>query len=156
MVSISNPVGAPIPQAFIRSVVAVFRRTLRSARGCAVSVILTDRATSRRLNRTYRHVNAPTDVLSFPTHDDTPWPKEDRRLGEVVICYPIAIKQAKEYGHSIRREVAELLIHGLAHLAGYHHDQSRAAKKMAAVESQILVNFVGKHKAEKRKTKKIA
>jgi len=154
MIGFSNPLSAPIPRTFIQSVVAAFQRALPMTRGCAVSVILTDRSASRRLNHTYRHINAPTDVLSFPAHGDTPWPKEDRRLGEVVICYPIAVKQAKEFHHSVRREVAELLIHGLTHLAGFDHDTSKTAKKMAAIEAKVLAGLMGKHKAKNLKPKK--
>lgn len=150
MIGFSNPVGAPIPRPFIRSVVSAFWRAWRLARGGAVSVVLTDRATSRRLNRTYRRINAPTDVLSFPVEGDVPWPKEDRRLGEVVICYPIAVKQAKEFGHSIRREIAELLIHGMAHLAGFDHDTKKAAKKMAAVEARVLAGLAKKIQSPKQ------
>lgn len=144
MVSFSNPALAPIPSAFVRNVVAAFQRARPSARGRSVSVILVDAPTSRRLNRTYRHVNQPTDVLSFPGQTDAPWPGDDRSLGEVIICYPIAFAQARDLNHSVRREVAELLVHGLAHLAGYDHATPRAAKQMAAVETKAMEKLGGK------------
>lgn len=131
----SNPVGAPIPRRLIQAVLNAFQRTRSSGRHHAVSVALVDRRAMRRLQRTYRQVNADTDVLSFPA---TPWPGQPPALGEVVICYPVAVQHARRYRHRVRQEVVELLIHGLVHLAGYQHTTSALAKKMAAFEAKIL------------------
>mgnify|MGYP001587013675 CR=1 FL=1 len=138
-VSLVNPVGAPMPRATLGLVVQAFRRAWPRARGAAVTVALVDRAESRRLNRVARGRNAPTDVLSFPAGDEPHWPQPPHRwLGEVVICYPIAVRQAREFGHSVRREVVELLAHGLAHLAGFDHKTPKAAQAMAALETKIV------------------
>ncbi|MDD5110815.1 MAG: rRNA maturation RNase YbeY [Patescibacteria group bacterium] len=144
MVGVSNPVGAPIPRRYIAGVVGAFQRALPVTRGRAVSVVLVDAATSRRLNRTYRGLNKPTDVLSFPGQDATPWPGHEQIFGEIVICYPIAVAQARELGHGVRREIAELVVHGLSHLAGYDHETPKSAKKMAAVEAAVLKKLRGK------------
>lgn len=138
-VSLLNPVGAPVRRASLVGVVRAFRQAVPKARGVAVTVALVDGATSRRLNRAARGVNAPTDVLSFPAGDEPDWPKlAEPWLGEVVICYPIAVRQARACGHPIRREVVELLAHGLAHLAGFTHDTPKAAKRMVALETTIV------------------
>ncbi|MDO8559940.1 MAG: rRNA maturation RNase YbeY [bacterium] len=145
MVRLSNSVGAPISKALVTRVVQAFRSRWPRARGKAVTVALVDRVISRRLNRAARGVNAPTDVLSFPSRDDASWPKPvERILGEVVICYPIAVRQAKTYRHSTRREVIELLIHGLAHLAGFDHDTKTAAVKMGVFEAAVVVRALSR------------
>lgn len=157
MVDVSNPAGAPITARYIRSVVAAFQRSWSPARRRDIAVALVGRRISRRLNRIARGVDAPTDVLSFPADDGTPWPGRARQLGEIVICYPVAKRQAQEYGHSVRQEIAELLVHGLAHLAGFDHDTKAKAKTMAAFEAKVLTaaqkRGVVKRKAKNEKSK---
>lgn len=139
MFDVANQVGAKIPRRLMSAVVDAFQRRLPAGRRGAVSVALVDRRTSRRLNRSYRGVDAPTDVLSFPGHRPPVWPKDgNRMLGEIVICYPVAQRQAQEYGHSVRQEIAELLAHGLAHLAGFDHDTKAKARRMAEFETKII------------------
>ncbi len=136
---VENSVAGPIPHALMRAAAAAFQRRVRAARRQTVAVALVDRRTSRRLNRTCRGVDAPTDVLSFPGPRALLWPPDPRPLwGEIVICYPIAVQQAKMSGHGVRREVAELFVHGLAHLAGYGHHTAQAAARMAAFEARLL------------------
>ena len=72
----------------------------------------------RRLNRTYRGKDAPTDVLSFPGQE-TP---EGPHLGDVVIAVPVARRQAEAAGHSSERELRVLLLHGVLHCLGYDHE----------------------------------
>jgi len=69
----------------------------------------------RALNKRHRGISKATDVLSFPL-------EEELHLGDVVICIEIATAQAKEYGHSLEREIAFLTLHGILHLLGYDHD----------------------------------
>ncbi len=132
----SNPAGAPVPRSWAARAVTVFSRLVPVARRRAVSVALVDAKTSRRLNRTYRKVDAATDVLSFPP---TPWPGQPPSLGEVIICYPVAVRQAKASNTSIRAELTALLIHGLAHLAGHDHDTPAQAQRMARFETNVLL-----------------
>ena len=89
--------------------------------GAEVGITLTDEETIHRLNREWRGVDAPTDVLSFPMAEEEPGlPMEPagaddappELLGDVVICLPIALRQAAEYGHSSTREVLYLAVHG--------------------------------------------
>lgn len=72
----------------------------------------------RRLNRVFRGVDRPTDVLSFPG-TDTP---EGRHLGDVVVSIPRARLQAREEGHSLDRELRELVLHGILHCLGHDHE----------------------------------
>jgi probable rRNA maturation factor len=112
-----------------------------------MGLLITDSRTVRRLNRIYRSEDDSTDVLSFQTTSDTTGDSElsfvsapdgIRHLGEVIISYPQAIKQARERDHSVARELALLIIHGTLHLLGYDHEVSEEAKRMGEKENQIL------------------
>ncbi len=102
---------------------------------CEVGVLITDDAHIHTLNRDYRGVDAPTDVLSFA--DDGP-PSAfvvagsgPRYLGDIAISYQRVLAQAAEYGHSPARELAYLATHGTLHLLGYDHE--RGAEDAAAM-----------------------
>lgn len=84
-----------------------------------VSVLLTTDAEIRRLNRTYRGIDRPTDVLSFSAADSPAG--EERLAGDLAIGFPMARRQAAQYGHSALAEVKILMLHGLLHLAGFDH-----------------------------------
>jgi probable rRNA maturation factor len=113
-----------------------------------LSVVFTDSETVQRLNRDYRGVDEPTDVLAFcmlPEKGAAPSfalpPDGVARLGEVIISYPQAIAQAKEQGHSLQRELALLVIHGILHLLGYDHEESGEGKKMRDREKELLEKY---------------
>lgn len=84
-----------------------------------VSVLLTTDAEIRRLNRTYRGIDRPTDVLSFSAADSLAC--KERVAGDLAISFPMARRQAAQYGHSALAEVKILMLHGLLHLAGFDH-----------------------------------
>jgi probable rRNA maturation factor len=99
----------------------------------------------RQLNKAYRGKDSPTDVLAFAMlsgpEGEAPFtvpPDGVRHLGEVIISYPQAVKQAEEQQHPIAREVAILIIHGTLHLLGYDHIKDKEAAKMRAREKEIL------------------
>lgn len=73
----------------------------------------------RKLNRDYRDKDSVTDVLSFPLDDD--FAIQTNLLGDIIICCKRAIEQAKEYNHSIKREIVYLVVHSMFHLLGYDH-----------------------------------
>ena len=108
-------------------------------------VIATDERV-HELNRTYRGKDSTTDVLSFPLSgpagDECPSftvaPDGIRHLGEVILSYPQAMRQAAERGHSIKREAAILIIHGVLHLLGYDHIVDAEAAVMESKEAAIL------------------
>ncbi|TET26792.1 MAG: rRNA maturation RNase YbeY [Dehalococcoidia bacterium] len=101
----------------------------------------------RELNKSYLGRDEPTDVLAFamvPTQVETSPPAfvippdGVLHLGEVIISYPQAVAQAGEQGHSVKKEIAILIIHGLLHLLGYEHDKTALRKQMTAREAEIL------------------
>ena len=95
---------------------------------CEVSVTFTDNAGIHTLNKQYRGVDRPTDVLSFPLFDydgESEEPPVDElmgMLGDIVISLEQAKLQAEKYGHSFEREVAFLTVHSMLHLLGYDHE----------------------------------
>jgi probable rRNA maturation factor len=112
-----------------------------------VSLLVTDDTALHVLNRDYRGVDAPTDVLSFAAdEDDTSGPAfvlppdAPRYLGDIAISYERVMAQADEYGHSYERELAYLTAHGVLHLLGYDHERgpddaaAMRAREEAAME----------------------
>lgn len=99
------------------------------ARDLEVSVTFTDDEGIRKLNRSFRKIDKPTDVLSFPLFDfegdaDAVAEELDDMLGDIVISLERASAQAEEFGHSFEREVAFLTVHSMLHLLGYDHETS--------------------------------
>jgi probable rRNA maturation factor len=110
-----------------------------------VSLVFADSETVQKLNRDYRGVDEPTDVLAFYMFPqkgaDSSFalpPDGVTRLGEVIISYPQAVAQAREQGHSPERELALLVIHGILHLLGYDHEEPEEESKMRERERELL------------------
>ena len=115
------------------------------ARSVYISLVLTDDAGIAGVNRDYRGIDAPTDVLSFPQHEDLmvdtlPAGPEGAplMLGDIVVSLPRAEEQAHTYGHSRARELGFLLVHGLLHLLGYDHESPDDAAVMEARQDAVL------------------
>ena len=92
------------------------------------------------LNKNYRNVDKPTDVLSFPqfeSKDDLP-EEGSILLGDVVLCLEIALEQAEEYGHSQERELIYLFTHSILHLLGYDHMEEGEKAEMREKEEQVM------------------
>lgn len=152
------PVTADVPgisedrRAFIRKVI----RTALAAEGvdfpCEVDVLITNDEAIHQVNLDMRGVDRSTDVLSFPEFDLTPGQLPEAEdadpgtgmmpLGDMVISWEHVTAQAKEYGHSNRRELAYLVVHSVLHLLGYDHlDEGPQKKQMRAREEAILAEL---------------
>ena len=112
-----------------------------------MGLVIASQQRVQELNRTYRGQDKPTDVLAFallpetgaePDLSFTTPPDGVRHLGEVIISCPQAVRQAEERQHSLKREVAILVIHGVLHLLGYDHIESDEATLMSGRETEIL------------------
>ncbi|NLJ90334.1 MAG: rRNA maturation RNase YbeY [Clostridiales bacterium] len=119
-----------------------------------LSVVLTDNDSIHEINKTYRNIDAPTDVLSFPMVDyDIPGDFSDLdeyindyfnpetgelMLGDIIISVEKVIEQAKEYGHSRIRELAFLVAHSMLHLFGYDHMDDETSHIMEGKQENIL------------------
>ena len=121
---------------------------------CEINVLVTDDAGIQVINRESRHVDKPTDVLSFPMFQliagepPTDWTDfQDPEtglvpLGDMCISLERAVAQAQEFGHSTRREVGSLTIHSMLHLLGYDHlDEGEQKKQMRGREEAIAASI---------------
>jgi probable rRNA maturation factor len=114
-----------------------------------VALTFVDDEEIHRLNREYRGIDRPTDVLSFAMQEmgdeelAIQYDDEDagifvEPLGDIIISVPRAIAQSEEYGHSIERELGFLFVHGFLHLIGYDHGTEEEEKEMFAKQEHIL------------------
>lgn len=123
-----------------------------------ISLAVVGEGRMRKLNKFYRGKNRATDVLSFDNKSVLPYlakafprlkkgedmffanpPDKVKRLGEIVICYPCAKKQARRANNSLEKELTVLLIHGILHLLGYEHAKNvEKAKEMEKMEMEVL------------------
>ena len=154
-----------LTELFERAAALAAEREKIGQTGCEVSLFFAEPEEIRQMNREYRGIDEPTDVLSFSMVEDLSSdctgiplglsqrgdkPMRNSRLqyaipvldapvllGDIVICRKIAEEQAKEFGHSAEREVVFLFTHGLLHLFGYDHDEE-SGEEMRAAEKEIM------------------
>jgi len=108
-----------------------------------MSLVITGDEQIHQLNLKYLEEDRPTDVLSFPMNEYpqklfTPGVDDVIHLGDVIISYSTAVRQAQEHNHSVNQEIIILLIHGILHLFGYDHDIPARKQVMNARETVIL------------------
>lgn len=105
-----------------------------------LSCVIVDDQKIHEMNRDYRQIDRSTDVISFAMEDNDQYYVEGmpRSLGDIFISYDHALNQAKEYGHSLKRELCFLFTHGLLHLLGYDHMTETDEKQMFALQDKIL------------------
>ncbi len=116
-----------------------------------MGLVIANQEKVKQMNRSYRGKDEPTDVLAFsmlPAEQmpgaSFPQPPDGvRHLGEVIISYPQAVIQAEEHQHSVKRELAILIIHGVLHLLGYDHETPELEQQMIAREREILSYIEG-------------
>jgi probable rRNA maturation factor len=118
-------------------VAEVVRRT--HGPGAEVYVVMTGDEELQRLNRSYRGLDRPTDVLSFA--DGDPLPTGGVLLGEIIVSLDAARRQSAELGHGELRELEELVLHGTLHLLGHDHERDRG--EMAALELELREELLG-------------
>jgi len=131
---------AEVDEGSLRRVAAEVLRQEEVARETELSLIITDDEAIRELNRRFRGVDAPTDVLAFGAGTEEHFvsaPESPPYLGDVVISYQRALAQAQELGHAIADELKLLVVHGILHLVGYDHQEEAAAQKMREREREM-------------------
>ena len=102
----------------------------------SASLILVNLEDIRKINHSYRHLDYPTDVISFENDDEAE--EEDGYMGDIFICVDKVKEQADAYGHSLFREFAFLLVHGLLHLSGFDHQNEEQETEMLAKQEEIM------------------
>jgi probable rRNA maturation factor len=105
-----------------------------------ITVVLDDDVHIQNLNLQFLGIDAPTDVLSFPSDEIDP-ETENRYLGDIIISYPRAVAQAQAAGHSVESELQLLVVHGTLHLLGYDHAEENEKRNMWEVQRNILTSL---------------
>lgn len=136
----------------VRALYRVAKRTLATETqfrkiprpdGLEITLILTDDAEIQTLNRRFRQIDRPTDILSFPLYEaDEPLPTHGS-LGDLVLSVDALRRQAQRYGHSRKREFCFLFAHGLLHLLGYDHERSKAEETKQFARQDVILNGLG-------------
>ena len=111
-----------------------------------ITITLTDPENIQRINKEYRNIDKPTDVLSFPMFEKEELDKKianndfgyEDILGDIIISIKRVEEQAEEYGHSFERELSYMVVHGFYHLMGYDHIREEDKIKMRPKEEKIL------------------
>jgi len=139
-------IAAPEWQRRLRAAPVIARRAARAALGASgarrsgeLAVVLADNRLSRRLNRTWRGKDKPTNVLSFPALGNEAGPKDaPRLLGDVVLAGGVVAAEAEAQGKRLSAHLSHLVVHGVLHLLGHDHERERDAQRMEALEIRIL------------------
>ena len=109
---------------------------------CVFNIIITDNEYIHKINKEYRGIDRPTDVISFALEDNKDFIEpEFRVLGDIYISLDKAKEQAELYGHSFLRELSFLTVHGLLHLLGYDHMEKEDEVEMFKKQDEILNEF---------------
>ena len=154
------PVTADVPVANYEKNCALIRKTIRTVLEqegmdlpCEISVLLTDDEGIHQTNLEMRGVDRPTDVLSFPMFELSPCERPDELdadpatglipLGDMVLSMERVEAQAKEFGHSRKRELAYLVVHSVLHLLGYDHLDEGAMKAQMRGREEAIMEVLG-------------
>ena len=105
------------------------------------SVIIVDNNEIHEINKKYRGIDRPTDVISFALEEEEDYEVKERLLGDIYVSIDKVYEQAKEYGHSVKRELFFLVTHGFLHLLGYDHMEPEEEKEMFSLQEQILDSY---------------
>ena len=119
--------------------VASFALEYEKVKKALVNIIIVDNKEIRKINKEYRGIDRETDVISFALEDDNTFIELPIRvLGDIYISIDKAKSQALEYGHSLKREICFLVVHGILHLLGYDHMNEEEEKIMFERQDKIL------------------
>ena len=145
-VKIDPPFRKVLKSAWLTNVIKEVLKAINIDCPVELSILITDNNKIRTLNKEYRHIDKPTDVLAFTMtpfndYEETPFitpPDGLHHLGEVIISYQRAVEQARDYDNDIEQELTVLIVHGILHLLGYDHEQADEEAKMRGKEDEII------------------
>src|SRR5262245_48891190 len=146
-IQIYDRFAGQVDPALIERAIATALASEKIAGSIEIGVLVADDAALHELNRDYRGVDAPTDVLSFADDEGASEPRQlfvrppdaPRYLGDIAISFERVVAQAAEYGHARERELAFLTDHGILHLLGYDHERGEAdAAAMRSREEAVM------------------
>ena len=145
-VLIDEDLEGNLEESWLRSIAEQALVTQGVSSNAELGLVIASRERVQQLNWNYLGRDEPTDVLAFSAREeigvDLPSfvqpPDGILHLGEVVVSYPQAVIQAEEHQHSVKREIAILIVHGVLHLLGYEHDKPELEHQMMTREAEIL------------------
>ena len=135
-IEINKGLARRVPETELKQVARVVVKYLQLRDNFLVSLGFVGAPEIKKMNRLYRGKSKVTDVLSFA--DGELVTLDTVSLGEIIICYPQAVVQAKEHRQTIAREIVTLFLHGLLHLLGFDHEEVTEAEVMEELEAVIL------------------
>lgn len=141
-IGIYNESGEDVP--YLTTLKKVIKKAMEMEEiDAELNIIIVDDDYIWKLNRDYRHIDRPTDVITFALEDDDicKLPEGKRVLGDVYISIDTAKRQAESYGHGLEREICFLAVHGFYHLLGYDHQTESDAKIMFAKQEEVLEKY---------------
>ena len=106
-----------------------------------MSVIIVDNKMIHEINKKYRNIDRPTDVISFALEEGETFEEPVKTLGDIYVSIDKVYEQAKEYHHSVKRELFFLVTHGFLHLLGYDHMKKEDEEVMFPLQEKILDNY---------------
>lgn len=140
----SSRSGVPHPRslaAWANAAFAAGGRVRRGAGDWAMTIRIVGATESRTLNRTWRGKDKSTNVLSFPGQHTPRGIDVAGELGDLAICAPVVMREARQQAKPVRAHWAHMVVHGVLHLLGYDHENDRDATVMEARETRILAQF---------------
>lgn len=140
----NNQTASKISAEFIEKSFSFISKYLQVKGDYFVSIAMISSVEMKKNNRIYSEINKTTDVLSFPEYETFTNVKKKTKfevdLGEILICYEVAKKQAQSHKHSLRKEVLTLMTHGFLHLIGYDHQDEKQHKQMYGLQDKIVTH----------------
>jgi len=127
----------PLAEQTIREAISAAAGAL-STEGGEVSILLTDDSDIARLNRDWRGIDKPTNVLSFPASRVG---QGDKLLGDIVIAYETLERESRDESRDFLHHLAHLAVHGFLHLIGFDHETDAQAEEMEGLESRIMMRL---------------
>ena len=140
-ISVINETEADVDLELLKKV-ALYTLEYEKVDNGQASIIIVDNARIKKINKEYRNIDRETDVISFALEDDNTFVEIPIRvLGDIYISIDKAKLQACEYGHSLKREICFLTVHGMLHLLGYDHMHEDEEKIMFQKQEEILTKL---------------
>jgi probable rRNA maturation factor len=139
-IEISNEYSFPVDEARLRQAALCVLLQHDRETNTELTLVITTNEQVQRLNAQFRGVDAPTDVLSFPSNltDEDILPGEALYLGDILIAHPYALAQAEREGHDSMDSMSLLVVHGMLHLLGYDHDTPEHRRAMWESQAEAL------------------
>jgi probable rRNA maturation factor len=136
-IQVKRNVRCPVDKSILQQAAQLTLELTNSADKSDLSIVIGNDTLLQKLNAKYRHIDAPTDVLSFPSGEVDP-DTSAIYLGDIIISLPRAEYQASKEGHPLVDELQLLVVHGVLHLLGHDHGESADKKVMQVAQDNIL------------------